>query len=65
MKSVALHEFNCHYVAEGTGPVLLMVHGFPLDHSMWSAQIESLSADYCVIAPTCAASAPVPAAKSC
>ena len=33
------------------GRSLLLVHGFPLDHSMWSGQIEALSARYRVIAP--------------
>ncbi len=31
------------FVDRGRGPVLLLVHGFPLDHSMWAAQIEDLS----------------------
>jgi len=35
----------------GTKPTLLLLHGFPLDSSMWNAQIEGLSADYRVIAP--------------
>jgi len=35
----------------GTGPPLLLVHGFPLDHTMWNRQIEPLSAEYRVIAP--------------
>lgn len=35
----------------GSGPPLLLVHGFPLDHTMWQAQIEPLSARYRVIAP--------------
>lgn len=35
----------------GSGPPLLLVHGFPLDHQMWTAQIEDLSNDFCVIAP--------------
>lgn len=39
------------YVDEGRGRALLLVHGFPLDHRMWSAQIAELSADYRVIAP--------------
>ena len=25
------------------GPVLLLVHGFPLDHSMWRFQIEQFA----------------------
>lgn len=27
---------------QGSGPVLLVVHGFPLDHSMWRYQIDGL-----------------------
>ncbi|HEY0982484.1 MULTISPECIES: alpha/beta fold hydrolase [unclassified Schlesneria] len=36
---------------EGTGPVLLLVHGFPLDHTMWKAQIDEFSKTHRVIAP--------------
>jgi 3-oxoadipate enol-lactonase len=35
----------------GNGPVLLLVHGFPLDHGMWCEQIEGLSQDFHVVAP--------------
>lgn len=35
----------------GEGRVILLVHGFPLDHSMWRRQIESLSKRFRVIAP--------------
>jgi 3-oxoadipate enol-lactonase len=35
----------------GEGKVILLVHGFPLDHAMWRRQIESLSRRYRVIAP--------------
>jgi pimeloyl-ACP methyl ester carboxylesterase len=38
-------------VDRGEGRVLLLVHGFPLDHSMWSAQIEDLSTHFRVLAP--------------
>jgi pimeloyl-ACP methyl ester carboxylesterase len=36
---------------EGTGPVLLLVHGFPLDHQMWTHQFTDLSRDFRLIAP--------------
>ena len=36
---------------QGHGPVLLLVHGFPLDHRMWLGQLEGLSRSYRVIAP--------------
>ena len=32
-------------------PVLLLVHGFPLDHTMWQSQIDYFSAHGRVIAP--------------
>ena len=35
----------------GEGPIVLFVHGFPLDHSMWRFQLESLANDFQVIAP--------------
>ena len=36
---------------QGKGDPLLLVHGFPLDHSMWRFQIDALSTRYRVIAP--------------
>ena len=36
---------------EGQGPPLLLVHGFPFDHSMWKNQIAEFSKDHQVIAP--------------
>ena len=38
-------------VDKGRGAPVLLVHGFPLDHSMWSGQIDSLSDRFRVIAP--------------
>ncbi len=44
-------EILCNVVDQGHGSPLLLVHGFPLDHAMWSGQIGAL-ADICrVIAP--------------
>lgn len=36
---------------EGTGPVILFVHGFPLNHTMWQAQISEFSRTNRVLAP--------------
>ncbi len=33
------------------GSALLLGHGFPFDHTMWSAQLAELSKDFVVIAP--------------
>jgi 3-oxoadipate enol-lactonase len=35
----------------GTGPAIVLVHGFPLDHSMWSGQVEHLARTHRVLAP--------------
>jgi pimeloyl-ACP methyl ester carboxylesterase len=35
----------------GAGRPILLVHGFPLDHTMWSEQIANLSSRFRVIAP--------------
>jgi len=40
-----------YYVSQGSGPTLVFLHGFPLDHSMWVTQIRELSPNYRVIVP--------------
>lgn len=51
MQRVAISTAELAYVDRGRGTPVLLVHGFPLDHSMWDAQIDVL-ADHCrVIAP--------------
>jgi pimeloyl-ACP methyl ester carboxylesterase len=51
MKTFSINGTNLSFVDRGAGAALLFVHGFPLDHSMWSGQIETLSARHRVIAP--------------
>jgi 3-oxoadipate enol-lactonase len=51
VKSVEVGGREMCYVAAGAGTPLLLVHGFPLDHSMWAEQIDRLSARCRVIAP--------------
>lgn len=51
MKTAALSKTNLAYVDEGAGLPVLLVHGFPLDHTMWAAQIAALSQRARVIAP--------------
>jgi len=46
-----VRDVSLNVVERGAGPPLLLVHGFPLDHTMWQAQIEELSLDTRVIAP--------------
>jgi 3-oxoadipate enol-lactonase len=51
MAIVKLRDTSMNVVQSGSGVPLLLVHGYPLDYSMWQGQIDGL-ADKChVIAP--------------
>ena len=51
MKTVKLRNATLNVADVGSGPILLLVHGFPLDHSMWRHQLDALSDTCRVIAP--------------
>lgn len=51
MRMVSIGDIQLAVEERGTGKPLLMVHGFPLDHSMWKFQIDGLSSQFRVIAP--------------
>jgi pimeloyl-ACP methyl ester carboxylesterase len=51
MKKLNVAGVNLALVDRGAGPVLVMVHGFPLDHSMWDAQVEAFAGQYRVVVP--------------
>lgn len=51
MPLVNIADASFHVVEEGSGPPLLLVHGFPLDHTMWRHQIAHFKATHRVIAP--------------
>ena len=51
MKSLSVRDAELHCVDCGQGRPLLFVHGFPLDHTMWDAEIDALSRQCRVIAP--------------
>ena len=44
-------QIELHVVEHGRGMPIVLVHGFPLDHSMWDAQIAALGEQWHVIAP--------------
>jgi len=50
-KHISLGQTYLNAIDVGSGPVVLLVHGFPLSHQMWKFQIEELSGRYRVIAP--------------
>ena len=51
MKTLEVNGIELATLDRGSGPPVLLVHGFPLDHTMWDAQVEALSEQYRVIAP--------------
>jgi 3-oxoadipate enol-lactonase len=51
MVRIRVAEVELNVLERGRGAPLLLVHGFPLDHTMWSGQIDALSDACRVIAP--------------
>lgn len=51
MPHISIGEIDLNVLDEGRGPVLLLVHGFPLDHTMWRGQVRHFSKTHRVIAP--------------
>jgi len=51
MKRVDLGDVELAVHDQGQGPPLLLVHGFPLDHSMWQPLLDPLSRRQRVLAP--------------
>lgn len=50
-KRVPITRGEIQVVDEGTGLPILLVHGFPLNHTMWREQIQQLATTHRVIAP--------------
>ncbi len=48
---IQLKSASIHYVDQGHGPAVLLLHAFPLDHTMWESQLARLSLNFRVIAP--------------
>jgi 3-oxoadipate enol-lactonase len=51
VRSLPVNGEELWYLDRGAGLPLLLVHGFPLDHTMWAGQVESLASHCRVIAP--------------
>jgi len=51
MAFIDVDDLRMHVIDEGSGPPLVFLHGFPLDHSMWDAQRREFRATHRVIVP--------------
>ena len=51
MKTIDLGEWTCSYLDAGAGETIVLLHGFPLNKSMWTFQIDHLAQSHRVIAP--------------
>jgi pimeloyl-ACP methyl ester carboxylesterase len=51
IESVDVGDVKLSVRVEGSGAPLLLVHGFPLDHTMWDQQIRAWKESFLVIAP--------------
>lgn len=51
LKKITIPGADLNVEDVGQGPVILFVHGFPLDHTMWRFQLADLSKDFRCVAP--------------
>jgi pimeloyl-ACP methyl ester carboxylesterase len=51
MPSAAVDGYDIHYRDHGEGPVALLVHGFPLDSTVWLDQVDALADIRRLVAP--------------
>ncbi len=50
MKTVRIGNTNWSHEERGSGPAIVLVHGFPLDRRIWDDQVQGLSSRFRVIA---------------
>lgn len=51
MPQIEVRAATLHVHQEGEGEVLLLLHGFPLDHTMWRRQIAEFRGQFRVVSP--------------
>jgi 3-oxoadipate enol-lactonase len=50
-KKIRVRGIEMAYDVEGSGPPLLLLHGYPFNRSMWREQVEALQGGFRVITP--------------
>ena len=51
MKFVSVHGIDLAYTRRGTGTPLVLIHGFPLDHTSWDKVASLLESEFEIITP--------------
>lgn len=51
MNKVTVNGIDVAYTRQGQGPALVLIHGYPLDHSIWDKVIPLLADKFDVIVP--------------
>jgi 3-oxoadipate enol-lactonase len=51
MRSVKTNDVETVFEDEGTGPAIVLLHGYPFNRTMWWEQIDALENEYRVLAP--------------
>ena len=51
MTSIRINDINLAYTDVGTGPPIVLIHGYPFNRSLWTEQTEALNSKYRVVVP--------------
>src|SRR3989337_2512147 len=51
MESISINGIKLNYARQGSGTPLMLVHGFPLDHSIWEKTSRLLEDKFDLIQP--------------
>lgn len=51
MPQVQIDDINLAYDDNGSGPTVILLHGYPFNRSLWNEQVEALKESYRVITP--------------
>src|SRR5215213_9109736 len=51
MTSIRIKDINLAYTDVGSGPPVVLIHGYPFNRSLWNEQTEALGGKHRVVAP--------------
>ena len=51
MRSIRINDINLAYTEAGSGPPIVLIHGYPFNRSLWTEQAEALRSKYRVVTP--------------